>query len=100
MAVSPPGGSDKAKGSIAFKDAEGERLDPAQRDVHKDAMLENNGNLVSKEYRAPKPDMMSKLKQREEPCLGKRKKPSQSHLSKIARPKPIRANGRRSIKNN
>ncbi|KAM4876464.1 uncharacterized protein RHO17_006304 [Thomomys bottae] len=94
MAASPPGGSDKAKGSITLKDVEWERLDPAQRGLNKNAVREKYSNLVPKEYQAPKPDMISKMEKREAPCLGKRKRPSQSHLSKIARPNQTRANGK------
>ncbi|XP_073907338.1 zinc finger protein 37 homolog isoform X2 [Castor canadensis] len=97
MAGSEPAGSDAVKeGSMTFKDVtmaftqkEWEQLGPAQRNLYKDVMLENYSNRDSMGCQAPKPDVISKLEKREEPWLEEGKRPSQSHLSKIARPRQM-----------
>lgn len=98
MAVSEPGGS--AAVSVTFKDVtvafpqkEWEQLDPAQRNLHKDVMLENCSHLASMGYQAAKPDMISKLEKGEEPWLGKGKTPRQGGPNETARPKQTEANG-------
>ncbi|XP_039722608.1 zinc finger protein 37 homolog [Pteropus medius] len=78
---------------MAFPQKEWEQLDPAQRNLHKDVMLENYSHLASMGYQAAKPDMISKLEKGEEPWLGKGKTPRQGGPNETARPKQTEANG-------
>ncbi|XP_049758077.1 zinc finger protein 577-like isoform X2 [Elephas maximus indicus] len=66
----------KAQGSLSFEDVavgftweEWQLLDPSQKDLYKDVMLENYNNLVSVGYPATKPDSIFKLEQGETPWI-------------------------------
>ena len=64
------------QGSLLFEDVDveftGEEwrlLDPAQKDLYQDVMLENYSNLLSVGYQSPKPLEIFKLKQGDKPWI-------------------------------
>ncbi|XP_045424158.1 zinc finger protein 37A-like [Lemur catta] len=64
------------KGSLSFEDVtvsftqeEWQHLDPAQRTLYKDVMLENYGHFVSVGYCIPKPEVIFKLEPGEQPWI-------------------------------
>ncbi|XP_015422696.1 PREDICTED: zinc finger protein 26 isoform X2 [Myotis davidii] len=71
--------------SLSFKDIvmgftweEWQLLDPAQKCLYRDVILENYRNLVSIGYHGTKPDLIFKLEQGEEPWIGNAKSSHQS----------------------
>ncbi|XP_036129883.1 zinc finger protein 649-like isoform X4 [Molossus molossus] len=53
--------------AVDFTWEEWQLLDPVQKDLFRDVMLENYSNLKSVGYEASKPDALSKLERGEEP---------------------------------
>ncbi|XP_027386668.1 zinc finger protein 33B-like [Bos indicus x Bos taurus] len=73
-------------GSLSFEDVtvgstqeEWQKLDPAQRTLYRDVMLENYSHLISVGYCIPKPELIFKLEQGEHPWVLEAESPSQSY---------------------
>ncbi|XP_060041807.1 zinc finger protein 382 isoform X2 [Erinaceus europaeus] len=76
-----------SQGSVSFKDVtvdftqeEWQHLDPAQKALHRDVMLENYCHLISVGFHMTKPDMIHKLEQGKELWTAERNLPTQSCL--------------------
>nr|XP_037838631.1 zinc finger protein 382-like isoform X2 [Chlorocebus sabaeus] len=79
------------QGSVPFEDVsvditqkEWQLLNPAERLLYRDVMLENYRHLVSTGHCVTKPELIVKLKQGEESWILKREPPSHSHSVNIS----------------
>nr|XP_020009884.1 zinc finger protein 2-like [Castor canadensis] len=64
---------------IEFSKEEWDSLDPSQRVLYKDVMLENYSNLVSVVLTVSKPDLVIFLEQGQDPCREKKEETAEKH---------------------
>ncbi|XP_033057288.1 zinc finger protein 157-like [Trachypithecus francoisi] len=92
------------QGSVSFEDVavdftrqEWHRLDPAQRTMHKDVMLETYSNLASVGFCVAKPEMIFKLERGEELWILEEESSGHGYSGKWARTGHMENRGNKSL---